>query len=247
MLAPSDTVAHTLAPLLHREYRQAVTASSAKQLLALTGAEPLRSATCLLRPDSIRGLPWPDNVLCTRNFLYATNQSAFAGGRTALNLHLRPVGAMLAFSDGTVLLVSEREADALVAEARDNAWANSDSGSPAPPLLVNLCYVHQAWQNGSGAQPALALPLRGSAGRTAAARHALTPAALVAAIRLFDGQTTYGGPQCEVYRELRRLLGSPEQVKGAKHTCVELVGMRGKQLLFSHSDLEKACDGRVAP
>lgn len=226
----------------------AVTASSAKQLLEVTSADPVCSAASLLRFSNAQDacLPLPDSVLCTRNFLHATTHSF--NGSSSLNEYPRPVGVMLVFSDAMVLLVSDREADALVAVARAHAALRVSSASPAPPVLVNQCFAYQAWQSGTGAQLALALPLRGSAARTVPGATCVAAAA-VAAVRLFDGQTTYGGLLSAVHRELRRLVSGPDQARGAKDVCVDLVNMRGKESLFSHSDLEKACDdgGGVLP
>ena len=189
---------------------------------------------------------------------------------------MRPVGALLLFSDGSVLLLSEREADALTAQARRNATSMSGVGSKGP-VLLNLCYAQEAWQRGGHVR--LARPLRGTVtgasggggavASSSSAMHITTngtsgsasttpgpsasssstpsaawsgtspPACAMAAIQLFDGQTSYGGEKCGVYLARTRLVGGACEHKAA---CLALVGMRGKQSLFSHSDLERACD-----
>lgn len=88
-------------------------------------------------------------------------------------------------------------------------------------------------EHGSGAVPS------SSSAPSAAGSGTAPPASAMAAIQLFDGQTSYGGEKCGVYLALTRLVGGSCEHKAA---CLALVGMRGKQSLFSHSDLERACD-----
>lgn len=200
----------------------------------MADAQPLRSVVRWLQPTTLRHFQWPDDVLCTSNFLYATDQSSYG----TMNEYLRPVGALLVFSDTSVLLVSEREADVLFELGRHAAASKAGTGvtGVTPPVLTSLCYAQEAWQSGRGVR--LAQPL--------GCRDVTTPArpssSALAAIQLFDGQTSYGGQACEVYRELQRLLS---QSAHCASTCLELVASRGKQSLFSHSDLERACDASM--
>ncbi|GIL51274.1 hypothetical protein Vafri_7113, partial [Volvox africanus] len=131
-------------------YATGLKASSVADLDAAAALKPLSDAVVTLEPKSLSDISWSSAVWCTRNFL---NTAASSPNTAELNQYLRPVGALVLFASGDVLLVSEREADQLQGTSR-NAGAGlvgpgeprlltSSCGVADPPLMIDLCYACQ--------------------------------------------------------------------------------------------------------
>lgn len=134
--------------------------------------------------------------------------------------------------------------------------------SPAgrQPLLVSLCYAAaaQPLRNGGEASPLrLAAAVGGSSnsgtgdGGTLAARlRASDLRAQLVSLQLWDGETSFANPAdlgdrdmgWEVQRALPTLARLRRLVAGQRGAAEALFAMRGKAVLFGHSQLERACD-----
>jgi hypothetical protein len=151
--------------------------------------------------------------------------------------NLRPVRALLLFPGGSALLVSEREADALLElqwGARSSGGGRSVGGGGA--VLVSLPALRQAVED--GAPPRLAHMLRDPVGSglcpQPVAKLAEKQLPSVVALQLFDGDTRY-----QTDAQKRALHGLMRRRLPA---AVELTSMRGKQSLLPCSDLLAACE-----
>jgi hypothetical protein len=180
-------------------------------------------------------------VFCTANFARTVVQQSEAA---ALNEYLRPPGSLLLFpATREVLLVSEREADALVAAAWSSG-GNNNSTVINNTMLLNVTYT----QNSEAPLPLLGLVLsntRSSGAVMQPAAASVQPPEL-ASVLLWGGETRYGGTTTPLFSSLVQLLGQGGR-SGAKEGAEALVGMRGKQALFARSNLEQACEMAAAP
>ena len=141
------------------------------------------------------------------------------------------------------------------------ASSSGDSGSsskalPArqPPLLVSLCFADQPLRNGGAAPPLrLAATVAGGGrwteeGALVARLRAGDLRPQLVSLQLWDGETTFADPAAmgqlgwEAQRALPTLARLRRLVAGQGAAVEALVSMRGKAVLFSHSQLERACD-----
>lgn len=224
------------------DYTTALTASNPSVLCAATKIMDLKELTGLLKSDSVQSLDWSRTVYCTSNFASTISQRHQPD---SLSEYLRPLNWVLLFSDGGALLVSEREADALL----ELLWASSagshvvQSSSETASRhgyalqLVNLCYASAAFDAGTPAQLALSLSVPKASDSSQQLRHGRQAVRLavheVVSLQLLNGHASFGS------RQLSRLCG---MVSGRKEAAQKLVSMRGKQSHFSRSALELACD-----
>jgi hypothetical protein len=250
-------------------------ARSALQVVPLSKVPGL-----LLDAVPLADISWSCKVYCSVNFICSTaasqqrlrsssssSSSGGGGGSTvqhaavgsggSLDAYLRPVDALLLFpSSGEVLLLSEREADAL----QDLLWrfgsSSSSSSSSGSPVLLSLAYARLAAADGLIPAAAAAaagqqqMRLISSVSHTAPAcqvnwpRHSslnsdrvnelqLQTAELVSLL-LFNGSASYGS---EVQREQLRQV-----MRGKRGAAEVLLSLRGKAALLARSDLELACD-----
>jgi hypothetical protein len=242
------------------DYSKALGAKSLQDLVQQTGVEllPLKDLAAKLQPESMGAIPWSAKVFCTRNFALAIQQPA---GNGALNEYLRPVDAMLLLPDDgqdgpgpSVVLLSERECNALLEQlwlGGGSSGRVTASSSRQPLLLTNLCYVYKELGSHSGlaqSLPPLAVKLSRSgqpSGGELAGGELLQQ---LVSLQLFNGETTYvdhgqaGLQPWEVLRELPQLRQLRTLVKEHGAAAEAVVAMRGKQVLFSRSQLERACD-----
>jgi hypothetical protein len=194
----------------------------------------LGSLASQLDPPSIAGLGWSHKVFCTANFAMAVIIQ-YEG--TALNDYMRFPGAALLFpASGELLLVSEREADALLASAWSFASSNTAVVSGRCPVLMMDCYP----ESRGNQLPFLAVPLKNPSGSGWREYVRMGSPELVS-VRLWGGETHYGGQSSN-----NPLLNALVQLlcKGgksvAKHAAAAMVDMRGKQAMLACSDLEQA-------
>lgn len=228
----------------------------------------------------IAALPWSPRIWCTPNFA----RTVEVPGSDALNEYLRSVDSVLLLPDGTacgsgsgstgggsgsrgdskaaagpaVVLLSEREANALLELAWAGQGGSSTIGSGKPvPLLACLAYAAAVQQPGLDGQPVplrLATALRGVGGDGWSAPGALEGALrsgafmpqLVSA-QLFNGETTYVPQRADAQwadvRQAPALLELASLAGGHAPAAEALVDMRGKASFFLRSQLERACTG----
>jgi len=219
------------------QYSAALTATSAIKLSTHTEILPLPKVVRNHLPaDSLlQTICWSGLVLCTANFV----RTISADKPTArIHEYLRPLGMVLLFPvDGTVLLVSEREADALLLELYMQGGTSCGGCAEAQaPVLQPFCYARLAHYSEFGIQ-------------LLAAGHSLPKAATQAGtiinLQLFNGDTSYGhGSSSSSNSSSKRArLLLRDLVKGKGRAAEDIVGLRGKMPMFPRSDLEWACRG----
>lgn len=173
----------------------------------------------LLMPLSLLHMSWCRRVWCTRNCLLAVNLATGA----AYNEYLPPLGTLLAFRSGDVVLLSEREADAVLACMWRFHHSHATRGRPQVTLLT-LCYAQHAFAQHSS------MPLLGHSVPAMAPGLALLPKAVeLASMQVFDGQCVCSP---RVMPELCALM------RGRRQQVEALVGMRGKHTHFPRSDCD---------
>lgn len=205
--------------------------------------------------------PWSAKVLCTHNFVHAvvadvewppSNGDSEDGGdgapAAAAGQYLRCLDALLLFAGGEVLLLSEREADALQALLWQPGPAKGGGKavqSGDAPLLLSLRYARAAvsggGSNGSGALLASLLTQHGAPRPPPSELGALLRRRLgdreLVSLLLLDGGANVDTPAQR--QALARLA------RGRTQAAVELLRQRGRLPFFARSDLEVACDDGV--
>jgi hypothetical protein len=236
--------AATAAAVTDWDWASAFTATSPAQLRGCTVLQLSQVLQLVASTGGVGGIGWCDRVWATHNFVHSI---AASGAPPGLSDYLRPVGALLMFAgSGQLLLLSEREADALQREL----WGHTVRRTAKPAnLLLSLPYLRLACNTdirrseaagSSSAQQqqvfmASELSAAGSSTAAPAASHlqrVLSVDALVS-VQLFGGYMMYGsGAQ-------RVLLH--DMVSGRREAAQELVGWRGKLHTLPRSDLDRAC------
>ena len=221
------------------DYRSILGAASLRALPSAAGVVPLQRLANGLQPADLGRIEWPPQLHVTANFRRTVDGGG--GLPPQQGEYLRPVKALLLFPDGAALLVSEREAEALL----ELLWATgkvslSNSRGLRSPLLLGLSYAQRGYKElAGGGPPTLSLAVSvSSSGAWAApdAKEALRRlgAAELVGMHLFGGGTEYGTPA--EMRELHRLMRRRLRVAEA------LTEARGRQSMLSRSGLERACE-----
>jgi hypothetical protein len=172
---------------------------------------------------------WSSEVFCTHNFLQTVLQES--GGQPAsLAEYLRPVTSFLCLQYDvgmlgvaySVLLVSEREADAIkrLLAKQQGTW----SLRKVTWSLLNLTHVRIA-----KATPELASRL------CLTHREANIVARNIVSLQLLEGETKYAS------EEQRQALMEHVDSAEAKRGALLLPVLRGKGVMVYRSDLERAC------
>uniref|UniRef100_A0A7R9V0Q8 ubiquitinyl hydrolase 1 n=1 Tax=Chlamydomonas euryale TaxID=1486919 RepID=A0A7R9V0Q8_9CHLO len=182
---------------------------------------------------SLTAIPWPKSMSCTTNFLCSVH-----GTHAKQMEYQRSVRALVLFHDGSVLLVSEREADAIL----ELLWTPQPGQlvsvlrTREAPVLVSLPYLRQAWESGSPMKLGHRLVSAGSwqsaSGNDAPVPQQLLPSLM--SLQLFDGDTRF-----RTVAQKQHLHGL---MRRKRQAAEELTSMRGKQQLLSRSDLAAACE-----
>eukprot|EP00983_Pelagomonas_calceolata_P049566 1141567-Pelagomonas_calceolata.AAC.3 len=228
-------------PQLEQDWRQgaAITATSAQQLSSCIDLVPLPDVvTRFMQSSSLSSIPWSPRVFCTTNFLLSVVLPA--GGGADLSEHLRPLDALLLFADFSVLLLSEREADAL----QSLIWKQQrkSSRSSAAPVLVQLCYLRL---DGSPTFLAQKLDRSETSRRSLFIAASSPPLRCLTNLQLFNGDTMYGGSSTS---SISMRTGTPAfkalqaLVSRRRQAAEELVSLRGKLSMLPRSDLELASE-----
>ena len=247
------------------DYGKALAATSLENLVTRSRVQllPLRALAQTLQPKGIHAVPWSQQVFCTRNFAVATERPPGGG---ALNEYLRAVDALLVLPAGTsasnmpmtVLLLSDCECNALLELLWSDRHASAQASAVArqqTPLLANLCYAYKALGASAAVggsvpkRPArLAVGLGTGHAQLLAGLSGGTLMQQLVSLQLFNGGTTYvdaagqSQAQWEALKELPQMRQLRALVQGRGAVAEALVGMRGKGVLLSRSQLELACD-----
>ncbi|GAX73071.1 hypothetical protein CEUSTIGMA_g524.t1 [Chlamydomonas eustigma] len=234
-------------------------ASATTELDVKAAVKPLSEMIQELHSREVKSLAWSTaaaKVLCTSNF----RSTILAGVKDE---YLRQVRAMLWFRSGEALLISEREADALL----ELKWKGAGSNNTLPlksmkqpgPVLLTLSYAQQCYEAGVAAthsrspagasgMPALACELSfmtAGVSLTSGQLHIVNKIPderSLVSTRLFDGSTTYMSNCDHGERGTNRQLTVLHQMMRRKLLAAEeLTGLRGKRGKLLRSDLELAC------
>lgn len=242
------------------DYRKAIGAVTLQDISSLTDVRPLSELARRVHPHSVHSIPWDARVYCTANFISTIIQ---VSPTEQLNEYLRPIDTFLLLPDrdssreSAIVLISEREANSLLKLMLQSRSAFQGATSTTvinSSVLMHLCYACQAAaeDNSSSSSPRLAsvtnhdgrqiagLPLQSARGQFNLSD---CMRQLVSA-QLFNGETTYIEPRGRQYGELEELPWLKELhrlVHRQEEAAEALVRMRGKQSLYSRSQLELAC------
>ena len=235
-------------------------ATSPLMLPAAAGVMSLSTAASKLSKMAIHRLSWSSRVFCTRNFVHSVAAS------TCLDEYMRQVDFIAVFpganpnSSGPrhqLLLLSEREADTLLALLWTTSSRSEAGRSAAPFELVNRVQLWHMLLTDGGAEvetlPAVAWRML-----LAVARQQQRACCCLAdigdkrellkdmvSVQVFNGDTMYSAGQQQWESQVSDSVQGVElqRLVKRKHGVMEdLVWMRGKQSLFSHSHLQEACD-----
>lgn len=160
-----------------------------------------------------------------------------------LSLFLRPVDFLLAFPCGSALLLSDREAERLLAAA----WLQPQP--PPPPsapaqgcggevLLLQRCFARDPARSAWLATAARPGGRRGLASPTAS----LLPPRVLAQLQLFAGEANFGPPRRADAVGALLLLPSRARTGTACAAALALPAARGLGHTVSHSQLEAICE-----
>lgn len=164
--------------------------------------------------SSARATP---TVFCTENFLVGTSQPS----KSSLDDYLRPVDAALAFADGSLLLLSEREANGvMLALGRDRTLPGNTRGSQ--PKLIHLSYA--------GSEPGEERISTNPLMREATQERGALRCAALARIWVFGGITTIPKDGRDAVKTL---------IKGKLAAVKHIVAARGHGHMLPRSDLER--------
>ena len=206
-------------------YKVALEATSIHSLLPLT-AISFASMLERLSPDSgLHEIQWPDcifhGIFCTPNFINTREDDG-----DYVDNYLRPVQHFLFFPvTQEVLLLSEREADAILEEqARLRHTEGIQSQGPILHLLSHAVPDRLS----------LACCLGACSRALVQTRPNVSPSVgQILTLQLFNGETEYRSrDQREILHPMMR-----RQEKGARAIC----SARGREARLHKSDLEKAC------
>ena len=175
---------------------------------------PISQMISWLSPPDLRLVDWPAHIFCSRNFALIVSTSD-----SAQDEYLRPLTSLLVFPGGVVLLISEREADAIL----KLLWQKRSSRV----YLLHLAYVRVSFDN-SNASIALGLPT--------APRVSIIDERTLTALQLLNGETSYNTETRK--KHLYALIDT----NTAGHGPPKLVRMRGLQHYLHCSDLERTCE-----
>jgi len=234
------------------DYSAALTASSAIKLSPHTQLLSLPAAVRKHLPldSQVQDIYWSKRVFLTANFADTVAVPTVAAGQAASCLadYLRPLFALLLFPhDGTMCLISEREADALLqlawnssscSASNSRSSRSSSNGAAAQgPLLLQLSYARLAYYDEEGGTQLLVTRL--GAGGTVQRLHGTSLSKFLVDLQLFNGDTMCGNGSSSRSKEQQRLLRG--LVAHKRSAAEDLVGMRGKLPAWPRSHLEMAC------
>ncbi|KAL7529300.1 hypothetical protein ACHAXR_002884 [Thalassiosira sp. AJA248-18] len=193
------------------------------------------------KPAALAKIKWSKKIFCTDNF--ARTIICRAGSSvSALNRFLRVVNYVLRFPDGSILLVSEFEANNLLSLF----WQSKTSGSPYQ--LFHSSFLRQSLDESNEILLQRTLPknnivLKNLFGGRLEARDVINEISM-ASLQLFAGESTYATEERK--EALKSLLRARQTNMGEKFCprteAERMVEMRGQGKTFPYSDLETLCE-----
>ena len=186
--------------------------------------------------------------------IIADDGAAAAGVAENLDSYLRPLEFYLCLADGTVLLLSGREADhvlealhtaalhaerAPIAPGGNNPAVSSLGGSGGKPWLLLFHAFARAEDPAEQSRLAAELPGGGGAGAAAALKSGLLGSCTIARLQLLAGETRFGKEKSNPrQREVAKLL----QTQKARAAALKLPGFRGQgHLVHTSRQLDDVC------
>lgn len=174
-------------------------------------------------------------VFCTANFLFAVANHEVS--LPSLDDYLRPVDAALLFTDGEMVLLSEREADGvLLAQSRSSSQPLPSLGrqpSSAAPKLIHLSYTaSEQHETRLETNPLMRAAKRQTADdvQQPAVRPTEPADPALAMVWVFGGWTTVPEHAKGAVKAL---------VQGGRHAVGHIVAVRGHTHMLPRSDLER--------
>ena len=163
------------------------------------------------------GVKFPDNIYGTHNFFLTCEEDSSNINRvTSSNEYLRLVDFFLIFSNGDIVLLSEREADKVL-----EFWRKTKCETFS---LVNLTYARKREENGR-------IKFETPVGNSFAVTHET-----LTALAFFQGQVMFSKEENQ--NNLKSMLASAY----AKLIAPTFCQMRGLGFSYSRSDLELICN-----
>lgn len=181
------------------------------ELKYLTGRAPLLAEL---------GVTWPKRVRCTQNFVDTIKSGTDMGG------FLRSIDMMLTFPSGECLLLSDREADAILALF----WKRLEMPICSDSVHLICFRLYCAHLNGEIAMP-LVLPPTGSP---------TIDVDMIAILQMFMGDTSYPvEDRRHALAEFLSLQEGGQRAKLGRHAAMQLLKERGTMIGYERSDLAK--------
>ena len=209
--------------------------------LACAGVMPLAAAAkrhLSQAIPTISAVAWAEaessaSVFATENFMRTLVREA----GDDLSMYLRSVDAFVLLPSGSALLLSEREADALLdAAAIDKAAsAAGSSAAPSVPSVLHLRYTSEEDMTAAGGGQAR-VELRGRTPTRAGALLAGLQCGAVVSMQLFNGETMFG------YKRRKDAAAGLLPTAEARSAALGLATLRGNRHLLARSQLEEICD-----
>lgn len=184
-----------------------------------------------LKDQGLSAIRWSKQAFCTRNFADTIQTSTQDG---TVGEHLRVVDAILVFSSGEMLLMSEREADQVLELLWEKAHQQKGIDGDVPTFL-NLCFLREhydaeAFGVYSGSAATLQVP-----GSRAIGEDYSNMDAVLATVQLFNGETMFGtSKRREAVKDLL-------PTTAGQQAAMMLPALRGRQHRILRSHLESFC------
>jgi hypothetical protein len=220
------------------EYEKILNARSAAEVADFTSIETLAAAVeSRMVPAELALVNWSacENIYGTASFF---NTVRFGDGCSS-NMFLRHVDPIVVFPDESLLLVSDREADAILnviwqlelSATEQNPKRVRLTDTPQEVKFVNFCRLRDALQQ----EPELN-SCRLSIGSN---NIGLTSRRNLVALQLFNGETSFKAKENPILKSALEFL---LQDKIARKVVQELLTARGTTHNWKFSDLETVCE-----
>lgn len=195
--------------------------------------------TSLLSASS-SDIKWATNIYITSNF----SKTIVCSSNSSLSRYLRTVNFLLHFPDGSILLLSEYEANHLLSLF----WKLNHTGSNSIYHLLHVNLLRQSLDKSTKIMFHCAMPRSGTlikrllSVRRKEAKDMVSEESM-SSLQLFAGETTF---TTDLRKDALKLLLRVGQEKNGERFCPltaarNLAEIRGNGKLFHYSDLETVC------
>lgn len=206
-----------------------VRVDSAKTFVHVIGAMSIKSFCRNYLSTKFHHVKWPSyRIYVTKNFAVTVDLSK-EGANFKLDSYLQLVDFMLCFADGTVLVISDREAAGIIRAMR-LLYGFGTSITANGTRLVNYCYINFATQQRRIQDVSQVIGEEFLA--EVNERYAIADPMTRTAIELFAGETTF--PAVDALETLQRLL--PTRI--ALDSALEFALARGLHHQVERSELQ---------